>query len=342
MPRRWVRRRSRTTSRGGGTDDAERGDPGGGRGGGGHGRRCGGPTQGAVATEAEPLSHILLHPNDLASPTWTYTAPGERPAPDGRSRIAVVALAVVAGVLAIALGVALLNPRITAVHPGGERRRYHVAREQPPRRHGLHRARYVRGHRARHGRRFAHLRASGDIHLRIDGLAHVVASGDVKVKGDGVVNNDLLREGSRPGQRDDPHHGDDGFSPASAAGDREHPGRGRRAGRRCRPVPDHASPGLVIRRDAGDAHRVDRRRLAAVGVAPCVERDVTPERPASASSWARVTRSGEGLLRFVLEGEGFLVLADASTAVELVQALAVHRPEAVILDDAIGTPPRWC
>jgi hypothetical protein len=44
-----------------------------------------------------------------------------------------------------------------------------------------------------------------------------------------------------------------------------------------------------------------------------------------------------GLLRFVLEGEGFLVLADASTAVELVQALAVHRPEAVILDDAIGS-----
>ena len=44
-----------------------------------------------------------------------------------------------------------------------------------------------------------------------------------------------------------------------------------------------------------------------------------------------------GLLRFVLEGEGFLVLADAATAVELVQALAVHRPEAVILDDAIGS-----
>ena len=44
-----------------------------------------------------------------------------------------------------------------------------------------------------------------------------------------------------------------------------------------------------------------------------------------------------GLLRFVLEGEGFVVLADASTAVELVQALAVHRPEAVILDDAIGS-----
>ncbi len=44
-----------------------------------------------------------------------------------------------------------------------------------------------------------------------------------------------------------------------------------------------------------------------------------------------------GLLRFVLEGEGFRVLAEAATAVELVQALAVHRPEAVVLDDAIGT-----
>lgn len=44
-----------------------------------------------------------------------------------------------------------------------------------------------------------------------------------------------------------------------------------------------------------------------------------------------------GLLRFVLEGEGFLVLADATTPVELVQALAVHRPDAVVLDDAIGS-----
>ena len=44
-----------------------------------------------------------------------------------------------------------------------------------------------------------------------------------------------------------------------------------------------------------------------------------------------------GLLRFVLEGEGFLVLSDATTTVELVQALSVHRPDAVVLDDAIGT-----
>ena len=34
-----------------------------------------------------------------------------------------------------------------------------------------------------------HLRASGDIQLRIDGLSHIVAIGDVKVSGDGVVNN---------------------------------------------------------------------------------------------------------------------------------------------------------
>ena len=48
-------------------------------------------------------------------------------------------------------------------------------------------------------------------------------------------------------------------------------------------------------------------------------------------------RARRGLLRFVLEGEGFAVLAEASTAVELVQALAVHRPDAVVLDDAIGS-----
>lgn len=43
-----------------------------------------------------------------------------------------------------------------------------------------------------------------------------------------------------------------------------------------------------------------------------------------------------GLLRFVLEGEGFLVLAEATSTVELVQALAIHRPEVVVLDDGIG------
>jgi len=43
-----------------------------------------------------------------------------------------------------------------------------------------------------------------------------------------------------------------------------------------------------------------------------------------------------GLLRFVLEGEGFLVLAEATSTVELVQALAIHRPDVVVLDDGIG------
>jgi hypothetical protein len=44
-----------------------------------------------------------------------------------------------------------------------------------------------------------------------------------------------------------------------------------------------------------------------------------------------------GLLRFVLDGEGFEVVGEATTTVELVQTLAVHRPDAVVLDDAIGT-----
>jgi hypothetical protein len=43
-----------------------------------------------------------------------------------------------------------------------------------------------------------------------------------------------------------------------------------------------------------------------------------------------------GLLRFVLEGEGFNVLADVSSTVELIQALAVHEPNAIVLDDAVG------
>jgi hypothetical protein len=44
-----------------------------------------------------------------------------------------------------------------------------------------------------------------------------------------------------------------------------------------------------------------------------------------------------GLLRFVLEGEGIDVLGEATTVVELVHTLAVHRPDAVVLDDGIGT-----
>ncbi|MGZ5296364.1 MAG: hypothetical protein ACXWYT_05525, partial [Actinomycetota bacterium] len=68
-----------------------------------------------------------------------------------------------------------------------------------------------------------------------------------------------------------------------------------------------------------------------------MERDLTPERPRIGVVVGEGHPVRKGLLRFVLEGEGFLVLADASTAVELVQALAVHRPDAVVLDDAIGT-----
>jgi len=68
-----------------------------------------------------------------------------------------------------------------------------------------------------------------------------------------------------------------------------------------------------------------------------VERDVTSERSPIGVVVGEGNRTRRGLLRFVLEGEGFIVLAEASTAVELVQALAVHRPEAVVLDDAIGS-----
>jgi CheY-like chemotaxis protein len=68
-----------------------------------------------------------------------------------------------------------------------------------------------------------------------------------------------------------------------------------------------------------------------------VERDATPERPRIGVVVGEGHPMRRGLLRFVLEGEGFLVLGDAATTVELVQALSVHRPDAVVLDDAIGT-----
>lgn len=68
-----------------------------------------------------------------------------------------------------------------------------------------------------------------------------------------------------------------------------------------------------------------------------MDRDATPQTPRIGVIVGEGHRARRGLLRFVLEGEGFLVLADASTAAELVQALAVHRPDAVVLDDGIGS-----
>jgi CheY-like chemotaxis protein len=67
-----------------------------------------------------------------------------------------------------------------------------------------------------------------------------------------------------------------------------------------------------------------------------VERDATPERPRIGVVVGEGHPMRRGLLRFVVEGEGFRVLAEAHTTVELVQALSVHHPDAVILDDGIG------
>jgi len=63
---------------------------------------------------------------------------------------------------------------------------------------------------------------------------------------------------------------------------------------------------------------------------------VPPERPRIGVVVGEGHPVRMGLLRFVLEGEGFLVLAEATSTVELVQALAIHRPDVVVLDDGIG------
>jgi hypothetical protein len=67
-----------------------------------------------------------------------------------------------------------------------------------------------------------------------------------------------------------------------------------------------------------------------------VERDATPERPRIGVVVGEGHAMRRGLLRFVLEGEGFNVLADVSSTVELIHALAVHEPNAIVLDDAVG------
>jgi hypothetical protein len=42
-----------------------------------------------------------------------------------------------------------------------------------------------------------------------------------------------------------------------------------------------------------------------------------------------------GLFRFVLENEGYEVVAEAASTMELAQQLAIHRPDVVVLDDGI-------
>ena len=103
-----------------------------------------------------------------------------------------VVLAVVAGLLAIALGATLLNSGTVRTQivagslggytlPGtGGQPGPNVITDQPGTYDGIVHVRADGSIR---------LRASGDIRLRIDGIAHIVASGDVKVSGDGVVNN---------------------------------------------------------------------------------------------------------------------------------------------------------
>src|SRR5438034_2577461 len=43
-----------------------------------------------------------------------------------------------------------------------------------------------------------------------------------------------------------------------------------------------------------------------------------------------------GFLRFVLQSEGYQVVAQASSSGELARVLTEHRPEVVVLDDGIG------
>ena len=47
--------------------------------------------------------------------------------------------------------------------------------------------------------------------------------------------------------------------------------------------------------------------------------------------------SRQGLLRFVLEGEGYAVVGDAATSAELARAVTMHRPDVVVMDDGIGS-----
>jgi AmiR/NasT family two-component response regulator len=44
----------------------------------------------------------------------------------------------------------------------------------------------------------------------------------------------------------------------------------------------------------------------------------------------------QGLLRFILEGEGFDVVGEAATVADLAISIAEGQPDVVVLDDGIG------
>lgn len=67
-----------------------------------------------------------------------------------------------------------------------------------------------------------------------------------------------------------------------------------------------------------------------------MDEDAPPGRPYIDVVVGEGQPARRGLLRFVLEGEGFRVLAEATTATEIVQVLAVHRPDVVVLDEGVG------
>ena len=150
------------------------------------------PTQPAPPTVVPgSLPNVLMRPADIAAPSWTYSAPGATTAPpgSGRPRVAAVVLAIVAGLLAIALVATLVNTgpvpaQIVAGSVGDYRLPgsggTDITTDQPGTYEGIVQVRADGS---------IHLRASGNIRLRIDGLSHIVAIGDVKVSGDGVVNN---------------------------------------------------------------------------------------------------------------------------------------------------------
>jgi len=47
--------------------------------------------------------------------------------------------------------------------------------------------------------------------------------------------------------------------------------------------------------------------------------------------------SRKGLLRFVLDGEGYDVVGEATTSAQLARTVTIHRPDVVVMDDGIGS-----
>jgi hypothetical protein len=153
----------------------------------------------AHADVGEALPGVVMEPASLAAARWAYAAPERStaapaqrgPWTSGVQSALVAAVAAIAAVIAVVLGTTYLSDRTVAIRsvsgnvgtytlPGSDGTPIGGTTTLPGTYVGV-------VHVQANGS--LRLRGSGNLRLRIEGIAHIVAQGDVQIHGDGVISN---------------------------------------------------------------------------------------------------------------------------------------------------------